>query len=226
LPCGSTARQIIEVVIMHPKFEQRTEPYRFACERCESAWTTSYEIRRVFDHAGEEHELFLINGAPVSSPRLGVLCPDCGHDPVIGRPERWAPSSPTPSPVHRAQRVAGAPLLVLRRDALGGGEVRVMLSTGTTRLVLRYGPGGLADETRGRLQSPVPVQVAGASGLYSGAHWTDAQARLVWERDGRWFELAGHTGQELLVEAANALMADLGALVGSGQAAGHGPRQP
>jgi hypothetical protein len=61
---------------------------------------------------------------------------------------------------------------------------------------------------------------------YRGAHWTDAQARLVWERDGRWFELAGHTGHELLVEVANALMADLKALGVSGQTARQSPRQP
>jgi hypothetical protein len=197
---------------MDPKFEQRTEPYRFACQRCESTWTTVYEIRRVIDPGGEEHELFLLNGSPVASPRLGVACPACSGYRVAARPERDVPAAEPPSASLRTHEVAGSPLVVLRREALDGGEVRVLLVVGAARLVLRHGPGALPGEVAARLQSPVEVQVAGTRGRYAAAHWTDAQARLVWERDGRWFELAGHSGHELLVAAANEVMTDLGAL--------------
>jgi hypothetical protein len=102
--------------------------------------------------------------------------------------------------------------VVLAREALAGGRERVRLSVGTTRLVLQHGPGGPPAEVHARVQDPTEVHVAGTSGRFGAAHWTDGQARLVWERHGRWFELAGHTGHELLVETANDLMHDPRAL--------------
>jgi hypothetical protein len=194
---------------MQPKFEERSQRYHFDCERCGSAWTRDYEIREARDPEGEEYELFLLDGMPVTPPRAGVDCPNCGHDHVVGHHEPSKAPAPAAAPRPRAHRIAGAPLIVLSREPVPGGRERIRLSVGTTRLILEHGLGGLPEQVRARVESPTPVHVAGTEGRYGAAHWTDGQARLVWERDGRWFELSGHAGHELLVATANELMGDL-----------------
>jgi hypothetical protein len=212
-------RQITGVIPMELKFEQLTEPYMFTCRRCGAAWRRSYEIRRMDDHTGGERELFLLNGSPIPSPRLGVACPNCGGYRVVARPERAGPPPAPERPrLNQAHEVAHPPM-VLRRETLTGGEGRVLLIMGTTRLVLRHGPGKLPDEISRRLQSVMPVDVAGTSGRYSAAHWAEWQAQLVWEHAGRWFQLIGPAGRELLTEAANGVMADLTRFGVSGQTA-------
>ena len=204
---------------MELKFEQLTEPYMFTCRRCGASWRRSYEVRRMADHTGGERELFLLNGLPAASPRLGVACPNCGGYRVVSRPERagppHTPESPRLDPAHEVAH----PLMVLRRESLADGEGRALLIMGTSRLVLRHGPGKLPDEISRRLQSVMPVDVAGTSGRYSAAHWADWQAKLVWEHAGRWFQLIGPAGRELLTEAANRVMADLRRFGVSGQTA-------
>jgi len=196
---------------MQPKFEQRSQAYHFDCERCGAAWTTDYDIREASDPEGEEYELYLLGGMPVTPPRAGVPCAGCGHR-VVGHHEHLEAHQTPTRPIRRPHRIAGAPLVVLGREPLPGGRERIRLNVGTTRLVLEHGPGKPPDQVVGHVHSPTAVHVAGTSGSYGAAHWTDGQARLVWERAGHWFELAGHTGHELLVETANDLMLDLRSL--------------
>jgi hypothetical protein len=195
---------------MDPKFEQRTQSYDFDCQHCGTTWKTDYEIREASDPEGEEYELFLLDGMPVTPPRAGIGCPACGTK-VTGHLEHYEARAPR-RPAHPTHQIDGMPLVVLKRQAMPGGGERIALSVATTRLVFQHGPGELPAEVRARVQAPVPVHVAGTGGEYSAAHWTDGQAHLVWERDGRWYELAGHAQNDLLVATANDLMADLDGL--------------
>ena len=197
---------------MQPKFEERSQRYHFECERCGSIWSKAYEIREARDPEGEEYELYLLGGMPVTPPRAGVDCPTCGHDHVVGHHEPSKAPSPSTRPAARAHRISGAPLIVLGHEPLPGGRQRIRLNVGTTRLVLEHGQGPLPAQVQARVESPTVVHVAGTEGRFGAAHWTDGQARLVWERGGRWFELSGHVGRELLVATANDVMGDLAGL--------------
>jgi hypothetical protein len=192
------------------------ELYRFDCPRCGAGWTVAFQVRELTGPEGEEIELYMVDGTPVPSPRVGVTCPSCGYDPVRGRPAGQAPEHPPPPPPGRAHAIGGLPLIVTGTHHFDRGGVRVRLGLGRTRLELWHGPGPMPEDVRQVLQAPVLVAVGGVDALFDAGHWAEPRSRLVWERDGRWFQLLGLAERELLVRVANALADDLPRLFGRG----------
>jgi hypothetical protein len=197
------------------RLDDHVEPYRFDCARCGHGWTVAYQVRDLTGPEGDEVELYLLNGVPVPSPRVGVTCPTCGYDPVRGWPAGEAPERPAAPAPGRVRAVAGVPLTVFGVERLDVGRTRVRLGLGRTRLELVHGPGPLPDHVRQELASPVPV-VAGVDGLFDAGHWAEPRSRVVWERHGRWFMLIGLAEREVLVQLAGTLADDLPALLGPG----------